>query len=840
VIIFLWGYSRIPDNYYQYRDDGVITMSSARNLIDFGFIGVSPSGPIVEVSSSPMQFFTYALAYLMTGVDYSSYSYWQTILATFIIGFFFISFFKERPIVSIIVTMLGALCLTFCYPFFEWHASGMENAITHVLFLTTIYILFEMFKRGKTNYWLSMAVFFATISRIDSVYHISALLLLFSAYWLIKKKNLQAFYFSCAVAGLWLLFQMWRYYYFGDVLPNTAYAQGITVGDRISMFLSGGHSYFTESYRLAREIFTKHAGWFLLPLVPMLYFVKKSEAYKFFILMLFSLILTSCFNPFIFGPTRLDHVRTTTQMALAIVLLASIVLYLTKSKKAATAICITLITTTLFFYHHLEFSPYALGWPTRTFNRTRQTLAKIADDNNISRATISNPDLGVMTWYKNFNVIDLGMLGSPIMARIKNGPMMTAYYLYYGLPDLIEVHGFWAKEYYKSIFSKIRFTSLYSQVGVNVSLAKLKSGKAPHVYWIRNDVRKDSNSRERKFLDALQNELSIKRITQEIESSKQTHRDCSYIARTVYKFIPELRRSGKFDKVYSLFSSATDKALLRGWKDAQAHEVIIGAIKRHFEPPEFLRFKSISEKAKLMGAVPLPESGNLLLNQFSGDFQEFPGGKIRLCSNGSVDSKPFIFLAGQYRVRVLARGNRVRGETAQFKLTIGRKIVISAATDENAHWIQGELKIENPDVFPVTVTFENDCFEKIRPDTPLFSGSVIQLKEGNWNGTLTRIGETDNYAAKWRNKVDGEQVSDTVTVRKFTPGSIVLYRKGLKGCYRGQLSPDGTFATGTADWYKSNGKWKATFPKMKFTGKLDRNLDILRIEIVSIPSRSEH
>ena len=180
LVIFIWGYSYIDNNWYEYRDDGVITMSTAKNLVDFGFIGVSVSGPIVEASSSPMQFFMYALAYLLTGVDYANYSYWQTIITTFFIGFLFIRFFSDKPIIAIIVTTFSAIGLTYFYPFFEWHASGMENAITHLLFLATLYILYTSVKDNNINFWLAIIVFFATIARLDSVYHISMLLVIYS------------------------------------------------------------------------------------------------------------------------------------------------------------------------------------------------------------------------------------------------------------------------------------------------------------------------------------------------------------------------------------------------------------------------------------------------------------------------------------------------------------------------------------------------------------------------------------------------------------------------------------------------------------------------------------
>ena len=100
------------------------------------------------------------------------------------------------------------------------------------------------------------------------------------------------------------------------------------------------------------------------------------------------------------------------------------------------------------------------------------------------------------------------------------------------------------------------------------------------VYWVRNDVKKGSNSGERKFLSALQKDLNIETIAGEIKACSAKSKECSYISRTVYKFIPELRNNGIFDSVCALFTNDVDKALLRGWKDGQAHEVIIDKIRQ--------------------------------------------------------------------------------------------------------------------------------------------------------------------------------------------------------------------------------------------------------------------
>ena len=254
--------------------------------------------------------------------------------------------------------------------------------------------------------------------------------------------------------------------------------------------------------------------------------------------------------------------------------------YASDRKKSSTIVMLLLIPFSIMFYNYQEVKSYYLGWSTNGFNNVRNKFMSISKEHNITRPTISNPDLGVMTWYKQLNDIDLGMLGSPIMAKLKDGLMMTEYYLNYGLPDLIEAHGYWINRYCISIFTQEKFNKLYSQVNTKYDMKEVCSSKKspPMIYWIRNDIIKSANTNERILLDDLQNKLSTERIVNEITQCKASKNNCAYIARTTYKFIDELRESNQFDTIYNLFTSEIDKALLRGWKDGQAHEVIVNSV----------------------------------------------------------------------------------------------------------------------------------------------------------------------------------------------------------------------------------------------------------------------
>ena len=76
-IIFLAVFQReldaVPAANYQARDDAIITLSHARNLAEYGFIGVSPSGERIEGFSAPLQFWIAWIAYLVRPFDYTTF-----------------------------------------------------------------------------------------------------------------------------------------------------------------------------------------------------------------------------------------------------------------------------------------------------------------------------------------------------------------------------------------------------------------------------------------------------------------------------------------------------------------------------------------------------------------------------------------------------------------------------------------------------------------------------------------------------------------------------------------------------------------------------------------------
>lgn len=576
LLVFVFGYKHIPENFYEYRDDGIITMSHAKNLADYGVIGINPSGERVEGYSTPAQFLSYYILYSLTGLSFKTYSTLQTFLAAFLLGFIFIKFFKSNCYIGLILTLFSALLLIKNPSFLGWHGSGMENAITHVLFLAAVYLLYKMYHQEKINYYFAPILFLAAVARIESIYYILPLLIIFALSWYFTRNDMAGFKFLLAVLGFWAIFNGLRWLYFGDFLPNTAYGQNISLSARIGKLLDFEPKRYQVLAGISSKIMHMHFGYLVWLSLPLLYFVKRSKELFLLIGLLICVIASSYLNPYIFGPSRIEVTRTTTHLAVFALLLAAVTISRLCIKKHTYWILPLFIAAGLFFTGVNRVKPYYLGWEIHSFNAVRKEFRKIGRQHDIKRPTVCNVDLGVLSWHKEFNIVDLGRLGNPVVARLLKGGNKKAladYIFDLSAPDMIEMHGSPARSYY-FLFRDPRFKQLYTPVRqVRSPWLKKNAKKFPEVkkgLWIRTAVMKGNPSRERLLMDKLQTELSLETIRDELAfiANQNPSESYSYAARAVYRLIPELVEKGLYDDVVELFeksnASAFDLALLRG------------------------------------------------------------------------------------------------------------------------------------------------------------------------------------------------------------------------------------------------------------------------------------
>lgn len=580
--VFALRYSFTDDFLYAVRDDGVITMSVARNLIDYGFIGVSPSGPIVEASSSPLQTLVYAMVYGVTGADYASFSLYQTYVASALIGALFILFFADVPRRAVIATALTAGLLTVLFPFFLWHGSGMENALTHLAFLAALYAVFSMDREGRIR-WPWVAVFLsASLARVDSVVLVFILLATFSSYWLVQYRRLDAFWFSVAVGMCWVAVQIGRYLYFGDLLPNTAYAQKISVSDRLGAVASGDIEAIKNVVWIWAALIIKHGWWLVILAVPFLKGLRLTPGTRAVVICLVVLGVTSFVTPLLFGRARIDVTRTTTHLTLLFMLALAIVLVRSDLWDRFTT---GMRTGLLAAMAALAFAgalivgpgPYYLGWHTSEMLSVRETFEEIGTANDLPRPLVANHDLGVLSWAKSLNVLDVGQLGSPVIAKLPTVEDRGNYMLDFVQPDLIAMQFVWSEQYCDGFFRDPRFDALY----VNLEDAAVSGTEycavesPPRAFWIRRAVQSGSVTAERLLIDRLLGGLTAAPFREALDGCDAGVDECRWVMRTAYRFMPELRAQGLADEVTDLFSNEAERAYLSSWRSAKAHEVLV-------------------------------------------------------------------------------------------------------------------------------------------------------------------------------------------------------------------------------------------------------------------------
>lgn len=592
ILFFQIKYNSLDPGAYQYRDDGIITLSHAKNFVDYGHIGVDPSGKRLEGFSAPFQFWTYAFVYGLTGLHWLDFATFQSLFCTFLLGFFFMQFFRSRWMLGVIFSVLAAVLLSWHIRFLEWHGSGMENAWTHVLFLVSVWCCWEMWRRERIQYAWAVWLFLAAITRTESIFHVAPMLLLFAVAWRSERRSWRGFHLLGICLGLWGLYQCWRFWYFGSWVPNTGLAQQIGVGDNLRKLWEGDPDWLRLSGSWSKEIFQRHGGWLLVGGLLLLPFARLRRRDKWVFIATASLTLTAFLNPLVFGMTRLDVTRSTTFLAPVVALaLATLLPRLRFSKMglAGLPVFFALCLMGWFLRPQLFEEKRHLCCAVDNFRDLDYHATEFAKQNALPRLNVANPDLGKFSYLKKYNHTDLGFLGSPIMASLRDEPDLLRAYLYdFVLPDMVEVHGEWCLLYARFL-ADARFRELYAplyetRVDYMEEYGEAWSTVTEGLFY-RKSLLKGGGGAERRLLSDLKEELSVERVKKELAKAVdgENVRSHQYVLRTVYKVLPELEDAGMADEMVDLFrdtpSAAYDVALLESGGDRKWVEKTVGFLR---------------------------------------------------------------------------------------------------------------------------------------------------------------------------------------------------------------------------------------------------------------------
>jgi hypothetical protein len=557
-VLFRINLAPVPAASYAARDDALITLSHARNFVEYGFIGVSPSGERLEGFSAPLQFLVAAIAYRVEPFDYRTFFDWQTAIGTMVLGGLFAgalafsgsaSVHRWRYGFILIALIASAEILASSRAFLLWHASGMENVYKVAGMLALLWALDRMLRSGRLSWAAASIVLLASLTRIDAIVGVGVMLTASAALWWWRHRNAKGVAFAVVSLLPWTVFMAWRYWYFGQWEPNTAAAQRISVDARLAALAHAPGAVIADTVAWLRKVGGSLHMFQLAWLPVVLVLAGRSRVAWSRAVLILAGVLACVAQYVLFGAVRLDIARTVTEIALYATIAAPFVLLSRDEFRARdlfAGTCILAVSAATAAWQAPDRNE--IGWGAAGFEASAERLETIARSQQIPRPLILNADLGAISWRKGANILDLGLLGSSILPRLERP---AGYILSVAQPDLMEIHDAWSC-LYRDIFERREFIEDYEPVeAVRTPWLVENCKDAPAAatgIWIRKAVKKDSTSVERQFMDRFAANWDLSILDEELTRclAAAGARPCTYVARTVFRFVPELKRAGRY------------------------------------------------------------------------------------------------------------------------------------------------------------------------------------------------------------------------------------------------------------------------------------------------------
>lgn len=542
--IFAYALSNVPRDLWLHRDDGVITLSHARNLIDFGFIGVNPSGERVEGYSAPLQFVLFVFAYALTGTGYARFADVQTVLGGVGLGaalFAILFLLCRRAWLALGGTLVAAILLQRSSTFLLWHASGMENALTHATYAGTWAVLMHQLERANPRLGWALVPVLAAWSRFESVLHVAPMLVAFAAFHYRAHRTLAGLRFAGVALLAWGALFGVRAAYFGHSAPNTAYAQDIPVALYFEQLVLGRVPAGTVD--LAWSVCRSNLGVLAFFLLPLSLLAPASRQTRFVLVLGVLALGSAVLNVFLFGPARLDPPRTVTFLA-PLTTVAAVGLALVSPRLSWSVAAVGLLLSPLV-RPLTRVGPYELCCAASLFEHNRAEFQRLRDRHELPRPLVASPDLGAVSFTKEFNVLDLGYLGSTVLPQLSDSQSTNDYVFRIAQPDIIELHAAWAANHHL-LLADPRLRRLYRPW--TPSPSPFVSGYCTgHCFWVRKAVERGSGSRERALIDAFTTARDPRVIEQAVtDCNARAERDgCLHVVRVAYRFLPDLSASAE-------------------------------------------------------------------------------------------------------------------------------------------------------------------------------------------------------------------------------------------------------------------------------------------------------
>jgi hypothetical protein len=478
----------IPKFWWQYRDDSVIHLSETLNLVRYGSVGLSPGGR-VESMSSPLNFLISIPPFLLNNdLTFTKYLDFYILITLGILGISITytlnkisNLFNHRLSTKLLFQTLLYVLIISTWTTFGWMISGMENVLVASLLVYLIGLLINPVINLKL---VIITLIFLGISRIEMPLLLIPILILIMRF---KDLSLSGKIKLIFIPfGVWFIFHIVRFAYYGEIFPNTATALGkkfsiFSLLIILSQILIIFFKYFLQNksnlyYLLLKWIFLptlaissismirinnydtlyRYALVFFLILAFIILYVFSYSKNELFSVNLGLFITLIPLNHFImFGPARLSAFRIVSAFVVPM--------------------CLTyfwIIQKNNLFNFNLQkfrwifiFSVIPIAILINRFDTERDLCCNISPSDNIILSNsnqifssslsknplpiVANPDLGKVSFSKKIVNVDLGLIGDPFLSKlVKNEERLSIDYLIdYISPDIIELHGHWLCAY---------------------------------------------------------------------------------------------------------------------------------------------------------------------------------------------------------------------------------------------------------------------------------------------------------------------------------------------------------------------------------------------------------
>ena len=233
---------RTPESWWIARDDGVITLSHARNLADYGTIGVSPGGDRVEGFSSPLHFASGTALELFADPSARDLTLWILALGLVVAGGAITwgvltrlrgSQRRRAEAITLTVVLVTGAMTALPWTTAGWLGSGMENPLIVASMALVAAAAIAGLDRPAARRLAIAGSFLLMVSRVEFAALCGPILVALAA----SDRSAGGWPSAQALArfvalplGAAALVHVLRRWYFGAWLPNTAIVQDRDAG----------------------------------------------------------------------------------------------------------------------------------------------------------------------------------------------------------------------------------------------------------------------------------------------------------------------------------------------------------------------------------------------------------------------------------------------------------------------------------------------------------------------------------------------------------------------------------------------------------------------------------